>query len=98
MLLTTGAGRPLYEKLGFRLIGSSLRHQGTYRREPVPDPRMRPATSADLPALVTLAGRQCHQVVGFERLTSKHHLVTCRNGRRYRVHVTPAGRVAVADH
>ena len=56
-LLSTESGRPLYEKLGFHIVGSIQTHQGVYRREPIRDPRVRPATVDDHPGLMRLDAR-----------------------------------------
>ena len=60
-LTATPAGQPLYEKLGFVPTGSVVHHQGTLRRmlavQPAAGERIRPATSADLPALSRLSLR-----------------------------------------
>ncbi len=52
-LFATPQGRPLYEKLGFRPIGTIAKHIGRFRGEP-PSLPLRPATVADLPALERL--------------------------------------------
>ena len=53
-LLATEAGRPLYEKLGFKHLDASCQHQGTYAASPPPDPQVRAAGPADLPAIRAL--------------------------------------------
>ncbi|MEC5409535.1 GNAT family N-acetyltransferase [Paraburkholderia sp. MPAMCS5] len=60
-LHATPAGRPLYEKLGFRVCGSLEQHQG-HAGKPLPvallaSERMRTGTPADFPGLVELASR-----------------------------------------
>lgn len=56
MLLATRAGRPLYDRLGFVEVGGVCQHQGEYRDEGRGggrrDPRVRPATEADLGAIL----------------------------------------------
>lgn len=54
MLLTTEVGRPLYQRLGFRVVGETQRHQGVYAQQPTVDPRIRPATRDDHEAMVEL--------------------------------------------
>jgi GNAT superfamily N-acetyltransferase len=52
-LCATPQGRPLYEHLGFRPVGSVVTHVGTYRPGPAGErDRSRPAGPADLPALI----------------------------------------------
>lgn len=54
MLLATEAGKPLYDKLGFVPVDASSQYQGEYTGSPVPDPRLRPASPADAPAIAAL--------------------------------------------
>lgn len=62
-LLATADGQPLYEKLGFGIVGSSTQHQGIYQPgdETLPgdtgDAAVRPASKADEPALLALDRR-----------------------------------------
>lgn len=46
-------------------------------------------------AIVTLAGHDCDEVVTVERRASDDHVVTCGNGRVYRVHPGVDGLTAV---
>lgn len=48
MLLATRAGRPLYDRLGFVEVGGVCQHQGECQGVARPDPRIRPASGADL--------------------------------------------------
>lgn len=70
MLLSTEAGRSLYQKLGFRILGSAQRHQGIYRHEPVTDPRIRMASTDDYACLMTLD----HSAMGADRGPILRHL------------------------
>ena len=54
MLLATEAGKPLYDKLGFRTVGACRQYQGTYEGRPHPDPQIRPASPADMPSILDL--------------------------------------------
>lgn len=65
-LLATSLGRPLYERLGFRAVDSSVRYIGPFTPEqpgaaspgpavlPAPRPLIRPAAGGDLPGLAAL--------------------------------------------
>jgi GNAT superfamily N-acetyltransferase len=58
LLNATRAGQPLYESLGFQAIGTLHQHQGVFAPPPASaGPRARPATAADIPAIVALANR-----------------------------------------
>lgn len=52
-LYATDLGRPLYEKLGFVTLSDNVTHVGRFRPEDGPE-RSRPATEADLPAILRL--------------------------------------------
>lgn len=71
MLLSTEAGRSLYQKLGFRILGSAQRHQGIYRHEPpITNPRIRMATADDYTCLMKLD----HSAMGADRGQVLRHL------------------------
>jgi len=61
LLHATVAGKPLYEKLGFREIGTTNQHQGAAFQPPLvslpPGERLRPLGSNDTQQLVALASR-----------------------------------------
>jgi hypothetical protein len=46
-------------------------------------------------SIVNLAGHQCTGVLSYERRAANDNIVTCEDRSIYRIHVTPAGRVAV---
>jgi GNAT superfamily N-acetyltransferase len=62
-LHATTAGQPLYEKLGFRAVGTLDQHQGAAFQPPLvslpPGERLRPLGSNDAPRLIELASRAC---------------------------------------
>jgi GNAT superfamily N-acetyltransferase len=70
MLLSTEAGRSLYQKLGFRILGSAQRHQGIYRHESVTDSRIRMASADDYARLMKLD----HSAIGADRGPILRHL------------------------
>ncbi|MEU6715266.1 GNAT family N-acetyltransferase [Nonomuraea sp. NPDC046802] len=51
-LYATDNGRPLYERLGFRVVGAAAKHTGVFAGEP--SGRTRPATEADLDGILAL--------------------------------------------
>ncbi|MEV0612980.1 GNAT family N-acetyltransferase [Nonomuraea sp. NPDC050404] len=51
-LYATDQGRPLYEQLGFTVVGRAAKHTGVFRG--VPSGRTAPATEADLPGILAL--------------------------------------------
>ncbi|MFB4275271.1 GNAT family N-acetyltransferase [Nonomuraea sp. MTCD27] len=51
-LYATEHGRPLYERLGFRVVGRAAKHTGVFKGEP--SGRTRPATEADLGRILEL--------------------------------------------
>ncbi|SAL33456.1 GNAT family N-acetyltransferase [Caballeronia humi] len=61
LLHATPAGKPLYEKLGFREIGTLHQHQGAAFHPPLvslpPGERLRPLGSNDTPRLIEMASR-----------------------------------------
>jgi len=67
LLNATPAGQPLYERLGFKAIGTLCQHQGTLASIPPValegGARVRPARAEDIPALIVLANR----ATGMER-------------------------------
>lgn len=47
----------------------------------------------DMTAVIALHGLPCGQVVSVKRLGDNDHIAACQDGNRYRVFVTPEGRV-----
>jgi len=77
LLNATKAGQPLYESLGFRAIGTLHQHQGIFAPPAASaGPRARPATAADIPAIVALANRG----TGMVRDELIKHLVGAADG------------------
>jgi GNAT superfamily N-acetyltransferase len=54
VLYATKFGRPLYERLGFRVTDHNLRYNGTYQAGPPLPAHVQPATAADLAAATRL--------------------------------------------
>lgn len=52
----------------------------------------------DLFAVITLNGQACEQVVDFDLIAPMNYVAICKNGKRYRIGVTPEGRVETAEH
>ena len=52
----------------------------------------------DLFAVITLQGHACGSVASYQRLADSDYLAICTSGHRYRINVTPQGRVAVKKH
>lgn len=52
-----------------------------------------PALLKDLTSVLALLGLPCGQVVSATRVKDDDHVVTCRDGNRYRVYVNAEGRV-----
>ena len=52
----------------------------------------------DLFAVITLNGQACEQVVDYNVIAPMNYVAICKNGKRYRVGVTPEGRVETTDH
>lgn len=80
LLHATPAGLPLYEKLGFRRIGTLDQHQGAALQPPLlPLPsreRLRPLGVNDTPRLIELASRTS----GLDRSAVLPALVACSDG------------------
>ena len=53
-LVATAAGQPLYEKLGFHVVGGIRQHQGVYAQAPKAVASVRPAGARDRDAVVAL--------------------------------------------
>jgi predicted N-acetyltransferase YhbS len=77
VLNATVAGQPLYESLGFQAIGTLHQHQGIFAPPAASaGPRARPATPADIPAIVALANRG----TGMARDELLKHLIGVADG------------------
>jgi hypothetical protein len=58
----------------------------------------RETVKRDLFAVITLSGSHCEEVVDYELKNETNYVVTCKNGKRFRIHVTDEGRVEVGSH
>jgi hypothetical protein len=54
-----------------------------------------PAVLRDLTAVISLQGQPCGQVVTATKQGDNDYVVACKDGNRYRVFVSPEGRVVV---
>lgn len=71
MLLATRAGRPLYDRLGFKETGAVCQHQGEYHGRTAADPRIRSAQPYDLAAIL----RADAEATGLDRAGMLRYLV-----------------------
>jgi len=69
-LLATEEGKPLYDKLGFKSVGLTQRHQGHYSHPPTIENAAHPASIEDLSEIVALDAR----VTGFDRSAMITHM------------------------
>jgi GNAT superfamily N-acetyltransferase len=69
-LLATKEGQPLYEKLGFKSVGRSQKHQGVFEGTPKPHPTVARAGIEDLAAIARIDER----VLGVNRGDIPRHL------------------------
>jgi hypothetical protein len=54
-----------------------------------------PALLKDLTAVIALQGQPCGKVIAAVTRTENDHLATCQDGSRYRITLSPEGRVLV---
>jgi len=47
----------------------------------------------DMTSVIALLGLPCGQVVNVKRLGDNDHIASCKDGNRYRVFLSPEGRV-----
>jgi hypothetical protein len=47
----------------------------------------------DLFIVITLHGAQCEEVIDYEKIADQDYVAICKNGNRYRVHVSAEGQV-----
>lgn len=52
-----------------------------------------PALLKDLTAVIRLLDLPCDRVVSTRREADNSHIASCKDGRRYRIFVSPEGRV-----
>jgi hypothetical protein len=52
-----------------------------------------PALLKDLTAVIRLLDLRCDRVVSARREADNSHIASCKDGRRYRIFVSPEGRV-----
>lgn len=52
-----------------------------------------PALLKDLSTVIRLLDLPCDRLVRARRETDNSHIATCKDGRRYRIFVSPEGRV-----
>ncbi len=77
---------------------SSFLVTGSAVAEDEGDAAHRETVKNDLFAVITLNGANCVEVVDYEVTHETLYLVTCKNGKHYRVEVTQDGRVEVGHH
>ena len=61
-------------------------------------PSHRDVVENDLFAVISLSGLHCEAVVEYEKLGEMDYIAICRNGARYRINVTPDGKVETGLH
>ena len=57
------------------------------------DQAHRQIVMTDLFAVISLSGQHCEKVVDYELISEMNYIAICSNGKRYRVGVSPEGRV-----
>ena len=62
------------------------------------DPSHRELVKTDLFAVISLGGLHCETVVDYEKIGEMDYIAICKNGSRYRIKVTPDGRVETDLH
>jgi hypothetical protein len=62
------------------------------------DPSHRELVKSDLFAVISLSGLHCETVVDYEKIGGMDYIAICKNGSRYRINVTPDGRVETDVH
>lgn len=53
---------------------------------------------SDLFAVITLDGADCIEVVDYKLQNELDYIATCKNGKRYRIHVSSEARITVDTH